>query len=189
MKKARNRKGFTLIELLVTLLILVMLMVAMGTGMSTAVKVYKEAVYHANSHTLASMLNTTLEDMLRYSSEVLTPETSGTNAGKFIIGANVIEPSAVQNGFLFTNAEYNAQYAYVFLNTEADGNPVQIRNILGGRTRDVLNKGAYPSLTINHLEIQYNESTAMFDVKYTIESVDGDLPPLNVATKVRVLNK
>lgn len=187
MKKATNRKGFTLIELLVTLMILVMLMVAMGTGMSTAVKVYKEAVYHANSHTLASMLNTTLEDMLRYSSKVITPETGPENPGKFVIGKNVIEPNGIP--FLFTNAEYNAQNAYVLLNTEADGNPVQIRNILGGRTRDVLNKGAYPSLTVTDLEIVYDEATAMFDVRYTIKSVDGDLPPLNVETKVRVLNK
>lgn len=186
MKKATNRKGFTLIELLVTLMILVLLMVAMGTGMSTAVKVYKEAVYHANSHTLASMLNTTLEDMLRYSSKVITPETGSENPGKFVIGKNVIEPNGIP--FLFTNAEYNAQNAYV-LNTEADGNPVQIRNILGGRTRDVLNKGAYPSLTVTDLEIVYDEDTAMFDVSYIIKSADEGLPPLNVATKVRVLNK
>lgn len=189
MKKARNRKGFTLIELLVTLLILVLLMVAMGTGMSTAVKVYKEAVYHANSHTVASMLNTTLEDMLRYSSQVITPETGPENTDKFVIGKNVIDPDEVPYGFLFTNAEYNAQNAYVLLNRDPTGNPVQICNIIGGRTRDVLNMGAYPSLTVKNLVITYNETTAMFDVSYTVESVDGDLPPLNVATKVRVLNK
>ena len=187
MKKTKNTKGFTLIELLATPLILVLLMVAMGTGMSTAVKVYRESVYHSNSNALASMMNTTLEDMLRYSTQIITPETTGTNAGKFVIGSNTFNADGIP--FLFTNAEYSAQYAYVVLNEDADGNPVQIRNLIGGRTRDVLNKGVYPSLTVTNLVITYTEATNLFDVSYTIESVDMDMEPISVSTVVRALNQ
>ena len=188
MRKTKDKRGFTLIELLVTLLILVLLMVAMGTGMSTAVKVYRESVFHSNSAALASMLNTTLEDMLRYSNQIITPEADGEGgAGKFVIGANKFDANGIP--FLFTNAEYSAQYAYLVLNDEEDGNPVQIRNMIGGRTRDVLNKGAYPSLTVTNLVITYDEAAALFKVSYSIESKDGDMEPLPVSTVIRVLNR
>ena len=187
MRKTKNKRGFTLIELLVTLLILVLLMVAMGTGMSTAVKVYRESVFHSNSAALASMLNTTLEDMLRYSTEIITPKADGEDAGKFVIGANKFDANGIP--FLFTNGEYSAQYAYLVLNDEEDGNPVQIRNMIGGRTRDVLNKGAYPSLTVTNLVITYDEAAALFNVSYSIESKDGDMEPLPVSTVIRVLNR
>lgn len=187
MKKMANKKGFTLIELLVTLLILVLLMVAMGTGMSTAVKVYHESVFHSNSAALASMLNTTLEDMLRYSTEIITPKADGEDAGKFVIGANKFDANGIP--FLFTNGEYSAQYAYLVLNDEEDGNPVQIRNMIGGRTRDVLNKGAYPSLTVTNLVITYDEAAALFHVSYCVESTAGDMEPQLVSTVIRVLNQ
>lgn len=187
MKKMENQKGFTLIELLVTLMILVLLMVAMGTGMSTAVKVYRESVFHSNSSALASMLNTTLEDMLRYSNQIITPEADGEDAGKFVIGANKFDSNGIP--FLFTNAEYSAQHAYLVLNNDPDGNPVQICNMIGGRTRDVLNKGAYPSLTVTNLVITYDEAAALFHVDYSIESKDGDMEPLPVSTVIRVLNR
>ena len=104
-----------------------------------------------------------------------------------MIGSNTFNADGIP--FLFTNAEYSAQYAYVVLNEDADGNPVQIRNMIGGRTRDVLNKGVYPSLTVTNLVITYTEATNLFDVSYTIESVDMDMEPISVSTVVRALNQ
>ena len=131
--RKNHRSGFTLVETLVSILILVIMVAATTTGMNAAVRIYKEATFHANSATLESMLRATLEDLLSYAQDVQTRPAAGNAEGNF----------------LYTNYEYGVQDAYLRLNTtKTDGSPIQMVNQETGEARDLMNTGAYPMLTI-----------------------------------------
>ena len=186
--KLGNKGGFTLVEMLVCVVILVLLVIAMGTGISTAVRVYHESIFQSNSATLTSMLNATIDDVLRYSEDIYVLQDGTTD---FANGEKVIEVSSVPSGvtFLFTNKEYSGQHAYIFANSGDTGSPVQMMNILGGSPRDLLNTGAYPNLTVKDLIILYDSGAGVFRVSYKIASTENAEYTLDVESVVRILNR
>jgi prepilin-type N-terminal cleavage/methylation domain-containing protein len=188
MNRLRSHGGFTLIELLVSIMVLVLLVVAMGTGMTTALRVYQESVFQSNSENLASMLNATLVDIFQYSEDIYVRE-GNTNTFKGNTGNTEITVDGVPDGVnvLFTNSEYGAQDAYIFVNTGTDDNPVQFRNVSSGKVKDVLNIGAYPNLGVKDLKIDYFDG--VFTINYTIYSTEDESSVLEMTDKVSMLNK
>lgn len=185
-RKLKKKSGFTLIEMLVTIVILVIMVVAIGDGMSAATRIYKESVFFSNSSSLASMLNTTFEDLFRYSEQIYLRNEGGdyvSSDGHVISGTSVTDTPAV----LFSNAEYGAQNAYVYLSEEAGTSPVRIRNVFGGQVRDLLNTGAYPKLMITNLQITYDGP--VYTIAYVIQSTEDAALTKSVEMKVRLLNQ
>ena len=187
-RKLRNNSGFTLIELLVTILILVILVIAIGDGMDAASRIYKQSVFYSNSSTLASMLNTSFEDLFRFSEQIYTRVDGDyiTADGHMISGSSVPGTPAL----LFTNEEYGARNAYVFLSDEEEGesvSPIRIRNVFGGQVRDLLTTGSYPNLKIENLEITYDGP--VYTVKYDIVSKTDASLRKSVEMNVRLLNQ
>lgn len=157
MEKLRSRAGFTLIETMITLLILVILVMGMDSGMQTAVRVYKEATFFADSHSLASMLDTSLGDVLRYSEKIFPAEDLENQMGGEI-------------SCVFTNAEYGMKNAYIDWNLNR--RPcLWLRNTENSTSVDLLNGGAFPDMTVT--EFTYRFDGTKYVVNFTISSLDN----------------
>ena len=70
MRKLQDPSGMTLMEMLVCILILTLLVTAMGTGMESAMKIYEDSLFESESAALAEILNTAMEDVIRFGREV-----------------------------------------------------------------------------------------------------------------------
>lgn len=198
MKKVlHSQSGFTLVEMLVTVAILAILVVAMSTGMNTAMRVYKESIFQSNSASLAGMMNTTLGDMLRYSSDVYEKETvteaDGSTKTVYKLDAQKLV-GVVDSGnsdFLFSNMEYGAKHAYIFV--DSTNGTVRIKNAVGEQVRDILNTGAYPDLKIEAVVdadgkwITYRDG--VFTITYAIVSTENSEYRRSETTVVRLLNQ
>jgi prepilin-type N-terminal cleavage/methylation domain-containing protein len=192
MNRLRSQGGFTLVELLVSIMVLVLLVVAMGTGMTTALRVYQESVFQSNSENLASMLNATLEDMFQYSKNIYVREDTNSPTFKQVKQeTNTLTVDDAEGvDMLFSNSEYGATNAYIFVNdnsTDEDANPVQFKNVSNNKVKDVLNIGAYPNLGVKDLIITY--TNGVFNIEYTIYSTKDANSELKVKDAVSMLNQ
>lgn len=171
MKKLKQKGGFTLIEMLVCVLIMAILAVGMGTGITTAMRVYRDAVFCADSSSAAYNLNETMSDLLRYSTDI---DPHATPAG----GASEV--------VTFTNYNYGAEHVY--LTADTDTGSIRMRSLMGTSEREIINLGAYPELKVTDMNIVYNETEAYFTISYKIQSVPYPEKVSPVECTVRVLN-
>lgn len=176
--KKRIKAGFTLVETLVSILILVIMVVATTTCMSTAIRIYRDATFLSNGSALESMLRSTMDDMLSYAQGVTGLLGAGDQDGDF----------------QFTNMDYYAQDVYLRLNTQKqNGSPIQLISVASGEARDLLNTGAYPSLTIQKSDdtvpwVSYNEAEQYFSYRFTIVSQQDPSMQRKVEGVVYLLN-
>ena len=91
--KITGKAGTTLIEMLVSLLVLVMLTAGINTVMAAGSRVYHVTASHTKISILASNINTTLTDILRYS-DIKMVESAETD-------------------YVITNLEYGIRDAYL----------------------------------------------------------------------------
>lgn len=168
MKRTRANAGYTLIELLVTIVIIVLLTLGIGAGMNVGARVYRDSIFQSNSAMLADTVNTSLEDVLRYS------KNAGTADGKLV----------------FTNTEFGIQDGYFQL---SDG-ILQIYNPMNDSSVELVNTGAYPQLKISDFSISYVSEGGYYKVSYKIYStLNQSLPAAealtrDIETAIRILN-
>ena len=150
MKKLRSSGGFTLIEVLASMLILTFLVIGMGPGMKTAMTVYQESTFQSSSTALIGTMNSTLGDVLRYAEDVTMDEDSEI--------------------FTFTNTDYGYQNARFLEWADAAG-PDEVTVIdHNGNEKLLLPEGAYPNMAIQAFDVDYDPTTGLFTVEYTIKS-------------------
>ena len=195
MKKLTNKAGLTLIEMMVALLIMVFLVLGMGVGMDAGSRIYQDAVFESDSATLASTLNTSLGDILRYSREICENDGVLENYnGDYIVEEDV--------GFVFTNYEYGIQDAYFYTPIYEDGTSkgvLQMKNLKNAEVVELINAGTYPNLVVSNFEITYvaagsnSEGAAgrggYFDISYTIYSVKDESKSREVECVIRLMNE
>lgn len=194
MKRTRANAGFTLIELLVTVMILVILVIGIGVGMDTGSKIYQEAVFEADSATLAGILNTNLGDILRYSENIrVNTSTFEDSEGNYLNKSDV--------EFVFTSLDYGVQDAYFYTPVLAGGvsqGVIQLKSLKNDKELDLVNTGAYPGLVVYDFEIDYvpvgynsdgySGRGGYFSISYIISSESNDSLTRDVECVVRMMN-
>lgn len=187
MKKTRKNAGFTLIEMLCALLIMVFLIMGMGVGMDAGSRIYRDATFESDSATLAGILNTSLGDILRFSSVAETAEMRNLPEG--------FDKTEVP--YVFTSLDYGIQHAYFYTPVFEDGTSMgvlQMKNLKNDKVVELVNSGAYPDLVISNFEITYSPRVApgieggYFDITYTIYDEHDTSKKREVATIVRLMN-
>ena len=194
LKKLKSKAGMSLMEVMVALLIMVLLIVGMGTGMDAGMRVYADAHFESSSASMASIVNTALTDVLRYTQNIHEPETTLT-------------PSPIGN-LVFTNLEYGLRDAYFVIPSDGQGKGfIQIiaPTADGIKQKALVNSGSFPELQIIDFSITYiakGESGSftmvngtsqtvddggLFYIKYKIASKDGT-KSRDAETIVRLMN-
>ena len=197
MKKLKNKAGFTLMEMLVSIFVLVLLVMGIGTSMDSGLQVYKTSNLNANSGILADIINTSLDDLLRYAEVQVVDSTKPTYDAK---GAEGI-------GFLFTSRDFGMIGARFVLE---DG----ILKMQGRAGEDgtlpaaveLVDNGSYSDLKITYFTITYvpkgstmtvtrtdgrkynSTEGGFFFVDYKIENQLDKMQVRSVQTVVRLLN-
>ena len=198
MKKLKNKAGFTLMEMLVSIFVLVLLVMGIGTSMDSGLQVYKTSNLNANSGILADIINTSLDDLLRYAEVQVVDSTKPTYDAEGTNGA----------GFLFTSRDFGMVGAQFVL--DADG----ILKMQGRAGEDgtlpaaveLVNGGSYSDLKITQFSITYvpkgstmkvtwadgrvynSTEGGFFFVDYKIENQLDKTQVRSVQTVVRLLN-
>ena len=193
--KARAKRGFSLLEMLVALAILVFIVIGIGIGMDAGIDIYKEAVFEADSASMAGIVNTNLGDILRYSSRVTVND--GTNL-KDASGTLIPKQDVA---FVFTSKEYGIHDAYFYTPVLPDGTSkgvLQITNLKKEKAMELVNSGAYPDLDITNFKITYYKpGTAAnnavgrggyFEASYKIVSTKDPSMTREVSTVFRLMN-
>ena len=187
MKKLKNNAGFSLIELLCALLILVILVMAIGVGMDTGTKLYFDATFEAESATLAGILNTSIGDILRFSSVTMTENITNVPEG--------FDKTAVP--YVFTSVDYGIQHAYFYTPVYEDGTSkgvLQLKNMKNDKVVELVNTGAYPNLVVSDFNITYSPPSGSgvqggyFEISYQITSELDSSRTRMVETIVRAMN-
>ncbi len=187
MKKLKNNAGFTLIEMLCALLIMVILIMGIGVGMDTGSQIYRDATFESDSATLAGILNTSIGDILRFSSVTKSDEIRNLPEG--------FDPTKVE--FVFTSLDYGIQHAYFHTPVYEDGTSMgvlQLKNLKNDKVVELVNTGAYPELVISNFECKFTPRAnpgiegGYFTVTYKIYSESDMTKVRNVEMIVRLMN-
>ena len=195
MKKNRCNGGFTLIEMLCAILIMVFLIIGMGAGMESGMRIYRDAIFESESATLQGIVNTSLGDILRYSTKTraMTPSELAEHGSD----AGIAHVSDSTKRYVFTSLDYGIQDAYFYIKPHASGSnrgPVQMKNLRNAMTTDLVNIGAYPNLEIADFSIVYSPRVApgieggYYMISYKIYSKTDETKVRNVESIVRVMN-
>lgn len=195
--KARAKRGFSLLEMLVALAILVFIVLGIGVGMDAGIDIYKEAIFEADSASMAGIVNSNLGDILRYSTRVTVND--GTN----LLDASGSKIPKESLGFVFTSADYGIKDAYFYTPVLEDGSSkgvLRLTNLKEDKDMELVNTGAYPDLYIANFRITYYElgTTSVtnggrgrggyFEVSYDIFSTKDETMTRSVSTVVRLMN-
>ena len=194
--KARAKRGFSLLEMLVALAILVFIVLGIGVGMDAGIDIYKEAIFEADSASMAGIVNSNLGDILRYSTRVTVND--GTN----LLDASGSKIPKESLGFVFTSADYGIKDAYFYTPEQGDTTKgvLRLTNLKEDKDMELVNTGAYPDLYIANFRITYYElgTTSVtnggmgrggyFEVTYDIFSTKDETMTRSVSTVVRLMN-
>ena len=181
MRKLSGNKGMTLVEMLAAVLIIALLAAGMSAGMTSGMGVYASAAFQSGSSSLAANINTTLSDILRYSTRYT--------------------PLDVENGpaFLITNLEYGMENCYIECppyDEETDrGGIIQVcywrENQADARApKALVNSGSYGNLRITDFTLKPvpANQAEYFEISYRIVSTDDPHASRDVKTIVRMIN-
>ncbi len=146
MKRPRFKRGFTIVEMLAALLIVALLGAMIATGISVGAKVYRESVFLSESAILKSTINTTFSDVLRY--------------------ATVVETDEEGNVLAFNSANYNISGGSIALSE--DGRLIYYE-FSGDTAHELVNRGAYTSLTLGEFTLTYDAGTGVFTGSYAMQ--------------------
>ena len=173
-KKLFSRKGMTLIEMLASILIIALLVTGMSTGMSVGLRVYNTSAFETSSASLASNINTTLSDILRYSSNYKEYRWPGAP------------------DFSISNEEYGMVNCYFKV---VDG-VLQVHYMpdMSGQTRSpkaVVNSGSYDNLEVKNFTItpRSDRKGDYFEISYRIVSTVDSTATKDVKAIVRMINQ
>ena len=195
--KKRAKRGFSLLEMMVALAILVFIILGVGVGMDAGIDIYKEAIFEADSASMAGIVNSNLGDILRYSTRVTVND--GTN----LLNASGVKIPKESLGFVFTSADYGIKDAYFYTPVLEDGTSkgvLRVTNLKKDKDMELVNTGAYPDLYITNFKITYyaTGTTSIanggigrggyFEVTYDIFSTKDDTMTRSVSTVVRLMN-
>ena len=194
--KARAKRGFSLLEMMVALAILVFIVLGIGVGMDAGIDIYKEAIFEADSASMAGIVNSNLGDILRYSTRVTVND--GTN----LLNASGVKIPKESLGFVFTSADYGIKDAYFYTPEQGDTTKgvLRLTNLKEDKDMELVNTGAYPDLYIANFRITYYElgTTSVtngglgrggyFEVTYDIFSTKDETMTRSVSTVVRLMN-
>lgn len=182
-KRLSSKMGMTLIEMLAAILIIALLAAGMSTGMSAGMRVYASASFESSSSTLAANINTTLSDILRYSSKYTIP--TGENAPDFLI----------------YNYEYGMENCYIACPeydeaNSPDGGIVRVyywrENEADARApKALVNTGSYGNLRVSNFTItpQTDSQGHYFEISYLITSLADTNASRDVKSIVRMMNQ
>ena len=151
MHKLRCKRGFTVVELLAALLIVVLLGMVIAAGISVGTQVYRDSIFLSESDILKSTINITLSDVLRY--------------------ATVVETDGDGNVLTFNSANYNISGGGMELSEEGH---LVYYEYAGDTAHELVNRGAYTTLTLTGFSVTYDATTGVFSGSYTIALGDGD---------------
>ena len=192
--KARAKRGFSLLEMMVALAILVFIVLGIGVGMDAGIDIYKEAIFEADSASMAGIINSNLGDILRYSTRVTVND--GTN----LLDASGIEIRKEDVDFVFTSVDYGIKDAYFYTPVLEDGTSrgvLRLTNLKKDKDMELVNTGAYPDLDIVNFNIVYYEPGktnggagrgGYFEVTYEIHSNKDDSMTRSVSSVIRLMN-
>ena len=194
--KARAKRGFSLLEMMVALAILVFIVLGIGVGMDAGIDIYKEAIFEADSASMAGIVNSNLGDILRYSTRVTV------NDGSNLLDASGVKIPKESLGFVFTSADYGIKDAYFYTPEQGDTTKgvLRLTNLKEDKDMELVNTGAYPDLYIANFRITYYElgTTSVtngglgrggyFEVTYDIFSTKDETMTRSVSTVVRLMN-
>ena len=195
--KARAKRGFSLLEMMVALAILVFIVIGIGVGMDAGIDIYKEAIFEADSASMAGIVNSNLGDILRYSSRVTINEP-----GNQLTDANGSKLPVDTAQFVFTSRDYGIKDAYFYteLPTKTSKGILRLTNLKGDKDIELVNNGAYPDLIIKEFKVRYYElgttSAAnggtgrggYFEVTYVIQSTKDTSMTRSVSNVIRLMN-
>ena len=183
-KKLSSKKGMTLFEMLATVIIIALLAAGMSTGMSAGMRVYASAEFDSSSSALAANINTTLTDILRYSSKYTIPTKENSPA------------------YLITNYEYGMEDCYIACYqfgsevTPDAGETIKVfywrENEADARKpKPLVNTGSYGDLRVADFTIapQSDSLGHYFEVSYRIISLVDSTASRDVKTIVRMMNQ
>lgn len=163
-RKRNNRQGFTLVELLCAMLVMALLGMVVSVGISTAVRIQRESTFIAHSDVLTATLNTSMSDVLRFSS-VNTQKTEERDDGRIY----------------FSNQEYMITDGYIFVDT--DGHVGVHMNDTDDTVRYFISNGTYTGLEVQAegaaseggFSLSYDKDTRLFTGSYTVrEKTSGE---------------
>lgn len=159
MKKLKKNGGFTLIETLAALLIMVVLVAGMDTAMESASRIYEESVFQSDSASVAGILNTTMGDLFRYSTNIKVADADHP----------LERADGTPLAFVFTNAEFGIRDAYI-QSVEGGRCCLQLKSAKDTEKPaiDLINGGVYPNMTIQNFAYAYSDG--VFTVSYTLQS-------------------
>lgn len=159
-KKLKNQKGFTLIEMMACIVTMLLLSGICSTGINFALECYKQSVFESESQMLKSTLDLTINDILRYATDVKTGEankvTGFTNTMYQIAGGMIEVPT--------TDANKNKFVVYNLPKKVANTDPEPTIYLLVG------DQVYGDNLYIDTFELTYDTATHCFEGTYTIKS-------------------
>ncbi|MBR3290208.1 MAG: type II secretion system protein [Clostridia bacterium] len=156
-EKLNNRNGFTMVELMCAMMVMALLGMVVSVGISTAVRVQRESTFIAHSDVLTATLNTSMSDVLRYST-VNTQKTEERDDGHIY----------------FSNQEYLISDGYIFV--DENGHVGVHMNDTDDTVRYFISKGAYTGLEVQPegsaeeggFSLTYDKDTRLFRGTYTV---------------------
>lgn len=190
---ARAKRGFSLMEMMVALAILVFIVLGIGVGMDAGIDIYKEAIFEADSASMAGIINSNLGDILRYSTRVTV------NDGENLLNASGVPIDEDDVDFVFTSVDYGIKDAY-FYTVREDGSSdgvLRLTNLKQDKDMELVNTGAYPDLDIVNFNIVYYKPGetnggagrgGYFEVTYDIISNKDTTMTRSVSSVIRLMN-
>lgn len=191
---ARAKRGFSLLEMMVALAILVFIVLGIGVGMDAGIDIYKEAIFEADSASMAGIINSNLGDILRYSTRVTVNKEDAP-----LLDADGIKIPVRDLPFVFTSVDYGIKDAYFYLPKQGETakGVLRLTNLKEDKDMELVNTGAYPDLDITNFKINYYEPGktdggtgrgGYFEVSYEIYSTKDESMTRSVSTLIRLMN-
>jgi len=152
-----SRKGFMLVELLVALAILVILVIGIGTSMGAANRVYSDSVFDSNNASISGIINSSLEDLLRYAEVEVDADHE-----------NYVD--VTNEYFKLTNDTYSVREARIGLNQDGY---IVFTGPYSGESHYLVAPGVYVDQHLESFSIKYDTTTGLYTITYKLVS-DSD---------------